>query len=234
MSERQLVVDDGIVAGNVYDKYGTKNPIARWLMQGFLDSFRELVKASGARDVHEAGCGEGGLATELAELGLTVRASDFSPKIIDIARAKVEASAPAGARIDLRVASIYGLEPPADAAELIVCCEVLEHLEEPRRALAALAPLAQPYAIFSVPREPLWRALNLARGRYLKDLGNTPGHLQWWSKKSFLAMLAEQFEIVAVRSPLPWTMALCRRNTVPAQHGPRNAGQRRFLMETSG
>lgn len=206
-----LIIDDGIVAGNVYDKYGTRNPIARRLMQGFLGSVRELVAQSGAREAHEVGCGEGCLGVELAKLGLRVRGSDFSPKIIEVARATVTEGAPAGASIDLRVASIYDLEPPEDTAELIVCCEVLEHLEHPRRALSVLAPLAQPYGLFSAPREPLWRLLNLLRGRYLRDLGNTPGHLQWWSTRSFVRMLREHFDVVAVRTPLPWSMVLCRR-----------------------
>ena len=67
-----------------------------------------------------------------------------------------------------------------------------------------------PWAIVSVPREPLWRALNLGRLKYLRDLGNTPGHLQHWSRRSFLSFLERRLEVVAVRSPVPWTMALCR------------------------
>jgi hypothetical protein len=64
--------------------------------------------------------------------------------------------------------------------------------------------------LVSVPREPLWRGLNIARGAYLKDLGNTPGHLSHWSKRSFARLLARHGEIVELRSPLPWTMALLR------------------------
>lgn len=207
MNDR-LVIDDGIVAGNVYDKYGTRNPVARWLMRGFLGAFRDLVRRSGAREVHEVGCGEGRLAVELAGLGLTVRASDFSSRILDVARATVDGAGAAPA-IELRVASIYDLGP-GDAAELVVCCEVLEHLDRPAEALAALAALARPYALFSVPREPLWRLLNVLRGHYLRALGNTPGHLQHWSKRRFLAFLGTRFDVVAVRSPFPWTMALCR------------------------
>ena len=92
----------------------------------------------------------------------------------------------------------------------MVCCEVLEHLEDPARGLEVLAELARPWLIASVPREPLWRALNLARFSYISALGNTPGHLNHWSKHGFERFLAERFEIVEVRSPLPWTMALCR------------------------
>jgi hypothetical protein len=45
----------------------------------------------------------------------------------------------------------------------------------------------------------------------LAALGNTPGHLQHWSTRSFLALLERQVEVREVRTPLPWTMALCRR-----------------------
>ena len=39
------------------------------------------------------------------------------------------------------------------------------------------------HLLVSVPREPLWRALNVARGAYLRELGNTPGHVNHWSKR---------------------------------------------------
>jgi hypothetical protein len=86
----------------------------------------------------------------------------------------------------------------------------LEHVPDPERALAVLAALARPHLIVSVPREPLWRVLNLARGRYWRDLGNTPGHLQHWSTLAFLDLLQDHLEVLELRTPLPWTMALCR------------------------
>ena len=65
--------------------------------------------------------------------------------------------------------------------------------------------------IISVPREPLWRILNMARCKYLSDFGNTPGHLQHWSKGGITALVQRYFEVVEVLSPLPWTMIHCRR-----------------------
>ena len=100
--------------------------------------------------------------------------------------------------------------PAGDAAELVVCCEVLEHLADPERGLAVLASLARPWLLVSVPREPVWRALNLARGHYFADLGNTPGHLNHWSRRGFVNWLSTRLSVVEVRAPLPWTMALCR------------------------
>ncbi len=211
MGEEPLLLEDGIPVGNVYDKYHTRNPVAGWLMRGFLDAFSELVDVSGATAVHEVGCGEGELGIHLARRGLAVRASDFSVKIIDRARerAKQAAIAPPGS-LEFRTADLYRLNPETDAAPLIVCCEVLEHLDRPQAALESLAALARPYLLLSVPREPIWRILNLARGKYFTRLGNTPGHVQAWSRRGFLKLLARHVDVVATRSPLPWTMALCR------------------------
>jgi 2-polyprenyl-3-methyl-5-hydroxy-6-metoxy-1,4-benzoquinol methylase len=194
-------------AGNIYPKYETTNPIARALMERFTRALQELVRHSGARDIHEVGCGEGGLATLLARDGHRVRGSDVAPQAIERACARRDRL---GLAIDFRCAGVFELDGERDSAELIVCCEVLEHLADPGEALTVLKALARPYLIASVPREPLWRALNMVRGAYLRDLGNTPGHLQHWSKRAFLELLAGYGEILAVRSPLPWTMALCR------------------------
>ena len=83
-----------------------------------------------------------------------------------------------------------------------------------------LAGLARPWLIASVPREPLWRALNLARLSYVGDLGNTPGHLNHWSKRGLRAVSGARFEVVEVRSPTPWTMALCRAPSLIATRNP--------------
>ena len=167
----------------------------------------ELVERSGAREAHEVGCGEGEVSIRLARRGIRMRGTDAFPQVLEEAR---ERAAAAGVEIDFEAAPIEQLDPERHAAELVVCCEVLEHLEDPARGLEVLAGLARPWLIASVPREPLWRALNLARLSYISALGNTPGHLNHWSKRGFERFLAERFEVVEVRSPLPWTMALCR------------------------
>ena len=205
--EHKIIVEDGIVAGNAYDKYGTHNPLARAMMNNFLQSLRELVRLTGASAVHEVGCGEGHLAVLLAREGLNVRASDFSQQVVAKAKQNIQS---AGVSVTLGVASIYDLRPPAAAAELVVCCEVLEHLPDPNRALEILAGLARPNLIVSVPREPVWRLLNMARGKYLGQWGNTPGHLNHWSRRSFLHFVHQRLEVAECRSPFPWTMLWCK------------------------
>lgn len=199
----------GVVIGNVEDKYASRNPIARRLVGGFLHSFRELVARTGAASALEVGCGEGRLTLELARLALAVRATDFSTEIVEEARRRVREAGRPELAAAFAVADVYDLEA-SEGAELVVCCEVFEHLADPDRALDGLARLARPWLLASVPREPLWRVLNVARGRYLSRLGDTPGHLQHWSRRGFLRFLSRRFELVEVRSPLPWTMVLAR------------------------
>jgi SAM-dependent methyltransferase len=199
--------------GNVYDKYGTSNPIARRLVAGFMAEFDGLVERTGAREAHEVGCGEGELSIRLARAGIRARGTDAFPRVLEEARERAGA---AGVEIDFEATPVEELDPARHAAELVVCCEVLEHLESPERELEVLARLARPWLIASVPREPLWRALNLARLSYAGELGNTPGHLSHWSKRGFERFLGGHFEVVDLRSPLPWTMALCRVQSPPS------------------
>lgn len=201
------IEEDGVLAGNYYDKYGSRNPIVKYLMEGFETSLTELVRESGAKTVHEVGCGEGRWTVEWASVGMTARGSDFSEQVITLARRNAEHH---GVPVEFRTASIYDLKPARDAAELVVCCEVLEHLEEPEVALRVLRQLASPWLLVSVPREPIWSLMNMARGKYWSAMGNTPGHIQRWSTNAFVRLLSKKFDVVAVRQPLPWTMALCR------------------------
>jgi 2-polyprenyl-3-methyl-5-hydroxy-6-metoxy-1,4-benzoquinol methylase len=177
------------------------------MVGGFIDCVLELAARTAAREAHEVGCGEGELSLALARTGLAIRGSDISAAVIAEARERAVA---AGLDVPYRAAPIEELESPADAAELIVCCEVLEHLPDPEAGLEKLVSLARPWLIVSVPREPLWRALNLARGKYIGDLGNTPGHLNHWSRRRFLDFVGERVEIVETRRPLPWSMVLGR------------------------
>jgi 2-polyprenyl-3-methyl-5-hydroxy-6-metoxy-1,4-benzoquinol methylase len=196
-----------VAGGNVYDKYGTSNPIERRLVGGFISRLLALAERTGASDVHEVGCGEGELARRLAARGLRVRGTDASPEVIAEARRRAEVAA---LDVEFRAAAVEELDPARDAAELVLCCVVLEHLPDPNAGIAMVARLANPWAIVSVPREPLWRALNVARLKYLGDLGNTPGHLNHWSRRGFIEFLGARLEVIEVSSPLPWTMALCR------------------------
>ena len=200
--------EDGLVVGNVYDKYGSRNPIVTWIMQGFESALSALVARAAPTEIHEIGCGEGYWVLRWNEQGLAARGCDVSLQVIEMARANAAERGLVPTLFETR--GIHDLEPDRDSADLVVCCEVLEHLEQPEAALQVLRRVVKRHLIVSVPREPLWRILNMARGQYLMDWGNTPGHLQHWSKRRFVRLISRYFDVVEVKSPLPWTMLLCR------------------------
>jgi len=88
----------------------------------------------------------------------------------------------------------------------ILLLEVLEHLEDPAAALREIFRVARHSVVVSVPNEPLWRILNFMRGKYWSDWGNTPGHINHWSRAEFISLISQFGEIISVHSPKPWTI----------------------------
>jgi ubiquinone/menaquinone biosynthesis C-methylase UbiE len=199
-------ISGGSVVGNVYDKYQTHNRIARFLFDSFLSAARSLVNSVSALSILEVGCGEGYL-TEL--LGR------WKPKAevfgIDISEQIFDLGVRTNPRLHFCVQSADQLAFPSGLFDLVVAAEVLEHLDSPQRALAEIGRVTRRHALLSVPREPLWRLLNVARLAYLGDFGNTPGHIQHWTTDGFVRLVAEYFHIVQVSTPLPWTMVLAEK-----------------------
>jgi 2-polyprenyl-3-methyl-5-hydroxy-6-metoxy-1,4-benzoquinol methylase len=198
---------EGTVTGNTYDKYGSTNPVVRRLMAGFERTLDELFGAAAAESLLDVGCGEGVLTQRWAE-----RLAPRRVVGIDLEDAAIQAEwakRPA-ANLEYRIMKAENLPFGDDEFDLATAIEVLEHVPDPEHTVAEMARVAKRHLLVSVPREPLWRALNMARGAYLRDLGNTPGHVNHWSKRDFARLLARHGEVVEARSPFPWTMLLVR------------------------
>jgi SAM-dependent methyltransferase len=201
------VSKEGVVTGNTYDKYGSSNPVVRRLMGGFERTLEELFTLAAPTSVLDVGCGEGVLVQRWAE-----RLGDGRVVGIDLEEESIQVGwlEHAAPNLEYRVMEAENL-PFADSEfELASAIEVLEHVPDPEHTVSEMARCASRYLLVSVPHEPLWRMLNMARGAYWAALGNTPGHLNHWSRRSFLAMLSRYGEVAEVRSPFPWTMVLVR------------------------
>jgi 2-polyprenyl-3-methyl-5-hydroxy-6-metoxy-1,4-benzoquinol methylase len=157
--------------------------------------------------VLDIGCGEGVLTLEWAE-----RLGDGRVVGIDLDDPKLRAEWAARTRpnLEFRVEEATSLSFRDDEFDMVAAIEVLEHVPDPEATLAEMARVARGRLLASVPREPLWRALNMARGAYLRNLGNTPGHVNHWSKRAFVSLLSRYGTVEEARSPFPWTMALVR------------------------
>jgi 2-polyprenyl-3-methyl-5-hydroxy-6-metoxy-1,4-benzoquinol methylase len=197
----------GTVTGNTFDKYGSTNPVVKRLMTRFhrdLDALFDDIRPASLLDV---GCGEGVLVSEWAD-----RLGGGRVVGIDLDDPQLHAEWDKRRRpnLEYRVQKAEDLPFEGDEFELASAIEVLEHVPEPDHTLAEMARVARRHLLVSVPREPLWRGLNMARGAYLRDWGNTPGHLNHWSKRAFVSFLRTVGKPVEVRSPFPWTMVLVR------------------------
>jgi 2-polyprenyl-3-methyl-5-hydroxy-6-metoxy-1,4-benzoquinol methylase len=201
-----------VPTGNTFDKYGSANPVVRRLMARFVrDADALLALAAGRAGIEsllDVGCGEGVLTERWAAR------LDPAPVVgVDLEDPELRgfwALRTGRANLRFEAMGAHALRFGDGAFELVAATEVLEHLPDPGAALEQMARVASRWLLVSVPREPLWRALNLARGAYVTALGNTPGHVNHWTPGSLKQLLAPHGEIVAARAPLPWTMLLVR------------------------
>jgi 2-polyprenyl-3-methyl-5-hydroxy-6-metoxy-1,4-benzoquinol methylase len=201
------VSENGIVTGNTYDKYGSTNPLVRRMMAGFEGALDELFTRADPRSLLDVGCGEGVLVHKWAQ-----RLGERRVVGIDLEEESIQAgwSERRAPNLEYRVMQAENLPFAEGEFDLATAIEVLEHVPDPEHTLSEMARCAERHLLVSVPREPLWRMLNMARGAYLPALGNTPGHLNHWSKRAFVDLLSRYGDVVGVRSPFPWTMLLVR------------------------
>jgi 2-polyprenyl-3-methyl-5-hydroxy-6-metoxy-1,4-benzoquinol methylase len=194
----------GVATGNTFDKYGSTNPVVRRLMAGFEGALAELFALAAPESVLDVGCGEGVLTHRWAQ--------QVSGRVVGIDLPGLEGEWAGRQAPNLEYLVSEGDDLPFADGEFDVAAaiEVLEHVPDPGHTLAEMARVARSHLLVSVPREPVWRLLNLARGAYVSDLGNTPGHVNHWSRPAFVRLLERHGRPAAIRAPFPWTMALVR------------------------
>ena len=208
--KNRLEGSDRPVLGNLYDKYGSRNPLYRRLMGGFLKDARDLASRASPSRILEVGSGPGDLALRLRQIP-PLREPRYVATDLGLGEVLKGSSLPSLSGLRFAVSAAERLPFPPGSFDLVVACEVLEHLEDPSQALEEISHVCHGHLLASVPWEPVWRILNLARGAYLSRWGNTPGHLQHFSRRGFRRLLQHRFQIVEERRPFPWTMILARR-----------------------
>jgi len=207
VSNVNVTVDsEGTVTGNTFDKYGSTNTVVRRLMGGFERSLEELFAQAAPGTLLDVGCGEAVLTHKWAAQvdGPVVGIDLDDPHLHELWKTR---TAP---NLEYRVLKAENLPFEDNQFEVATAIEVLEHVPDPAQTIAEMARCASRYLLVSVPREPIWRIVNVARGAYVKDLGNTPGHVNHWSKRQFIAELSKVGVVEQARSPFPWTMLLVR------------------------
>lgn len=197
---------------NFRDKYTQTNVITRLLLQRFFASTEALLPP-GINSVLEIGCAEGHATQQLRRM---LPASQYTAFDVDPALVTAASANNADSGIEFLVASAYAIPRASASADLCIIMEVLEHLEHPEAALAEVARVSRRHILATVPWEPWWRLANMARGKYWRDFGNTPGHINHWSHASFLRLAAGAGRIVAHRISFPWSLVLIEKHGATA------------------
>jgi SAM-dependent methyltransferase len=207
-----------------HPKYRARNPIKRALIRRFAARVLAAVRQAGpVTAILEVGIGEGFLSGHL------------SAELPEVRFAGVDASAAAVAHarklfpaIDARLGDAYDLADYAGQFDFVLCAEVLEHLDDPRKALGAIAALGPRRALFTVPHEPFFRLSNLAAGKNVRHLGNDPEHVQQFGRRSLRSLLSGPFEVLSLGTSFPWILAMTapRSRTAP-KPGRTNEDERR-------
>ena len=199
--------------------------IGQALLDRYFHSVRQLVEAINLGEESRAielGCGQGFSTMRLQTIldeRVHLEASEYLHDQVLVAREN-------NPSIKVIQESIYELARESEDFDLVFLLEVLEHLDRPGLALQEVRRVLKPggFLIAGVPREPLWRVLNMARGKYLSRLGNTPGHLNHWSKRTFRQYIdLDLGEVIATQSPLPWTLILARKTSGDLQTESRDS-----------
>ena len=186
--------------GNTYDKYASTNPVERRLLAAFFTKLDTLLPTSAPDRILEVGVGEGKVATRLARRYPQAQITGLDLPDDDL-------------RNHWRTAELTGLFASAERLpfadntfDLVLAIEMLEHVERPDYVLAEINRVATGPVVLTVPWEPAWRLANLARGAYLKDLGNTPGHIQHWTRKAFRTTVSRHLSVRSASISFPWTL----------------------------
>jgi ubiquinone/menaquinone biosynthesis C-methylase UbiE len=202
----QLTPPAATPTGNTYDKYGTTNGLEQRMMRSFMRALDDMLAGLAPRRILEIGVGEGHVMSRVRERfpGVPLVGVDLPDDALSDEWKQQG--------LPCMFGDATTLPFPDDSFDLVLAIEVLEHVPSPEAALSELARVCSGTFVASVPFEPLWRAGNILRRRYVKDLGNTPGHVNHWTRWGFQKFVESTFHVQQTRSPLPWTMtrAICR------------------------
>src|SRR3989344_4738828 len=186
----------------VQKKYQAKNPILRFVLSKFNRDIIRLVSFAEPKTILDIGCGEGFITYNLGEkITSRILAIDIEEKAIKYANIYHKRK-----NLDYQVGDLFKLKYENKSFDLVMCIEVLEHLEEFERAMDIMVNLSNKYVLLSVPNEPWFRIANVLRLKYLNRLGNTPGHVNNWTKRDFKKLCSKYGKIVKFKTSTFWNI----------------------------
>ena len=189
-------------------KFLNKNLIIKCIANKFNRDVVELVALCKPSDILDVGCGEGFTTKEIARELENARlvAIDNSIDRINYAKERNKLE-----NITYEKGDLFNLSFYKNSFDLVVCNELLEHLQDYKKALDALINLSKDFVLISVPNEPWFRLANLLRLHYLLRWGSTPGHVNHWTKNQIYSLLKKYGKIVKLKTSTLWNIILLKK-----------------------
>jgi ubiquinone/menaquinone biosynthesis C-methylase UbiE len=183
------------------DKFSKPGLIASMLMKRYFKCVASFIGENRSGTVCDVGCGEG---VPLAILAPLLENTEISG--IDLSESNIECIRENIPRGTFLQGSAYEIPFEDSSFDLVLCLEVLEHLDTPEKALGEIQRISADELIFGVPNEPVWSIANMLRLKYLSSWGNTPDHCQKWSSKGFTKLVSGYFDVIQTVKVFPWTL----------------------------
>ncbi len=189
-----------------YRKLTTTNPLQRFFINNFLTVLIQTIKPLKIQTILDVGCGEGFTLAKLKDehIGKSLEGIEYLDRAIELGKQH-------NPDIKIKKGTIYNLPYKDNSFDLIICTEVLEHLEDPGKALKELVRVTRKYCLLSVPNEPIFMLSNFLRGKNWSRFGNDIEHINHWSPNRFKKFVSSELQIVDVITPFPWTLVLAKK-----------------------
>jgi ubiquinone/menaquinone biosynthesis C-methylase UbiE len=186
-----------------YRKHTTSSSLQRILINNFYETLFAEIKNLEPESILDVGCGEGFTLQKLKDRGIgkKLEGIEYLERAIEIGN-KIHPD------LKLRQGNIYELPYKDNEFDLVLCTEVLEHLEDPEKALKELKRVAKRYCVISVPNEPWFMLGNFLRGKNVSRLGNDIEHIQHWTHGQMKRFVGKELKVKLMKNPLPWTLII--------------------------
>ena len=181
-----------------HGKYSTKNPIKRALIRNFQNYLIEVISRYKPDSILDVGCGAGHVIKLIKE-------KDRNAKVVgmDIDNNALNEAKANNIDVEFIFGDIYSLPFDDNSFDLVICSEVLEHLNKPTIAMNELTRVASKFLFLSVPHEPLFWACNFFTFNHFSNLGNAPGHINHWGVEIFRKFVNEYYENYEAKPVFP-------------------------------
>jgi 2-polyprenyl-3-methyl-5-hydroxy-6-metoxy-1,4-benzoquinol methylase len=194
--------------------FGWQSPEPNFSHAYILPAVLALLPKGKKLNILDAGCGNGYIANQLAELGHTVTGVDQAEDGIAIAQK-------AYPRVRFMLGSVYDdLSSIVQDVDVIISCEVIEHLYYPNTFLVNMHRYIRPngYIILTTPYHGYLKNLALSLFNAWDKhhtVGREGGHIKFFSEKTLSLMLNQSgYDDItyknAGRLPFLWKSMVCR------------------------